>query len=233
MMMIKVYIDSREKGEKELEDSRAMRAHKYYTNIPNYFPQICNLPYGDYLFQNEAGVKVCFEYKTCEDYLNSLFNGSLFEETSNMAAEYNYGYLILVGSMKIHLLKNKDFYADVNETYRMFEGSVRRLRTYCNVIFCADEGSAFEEMRLQSQKCFRFKKYGGSKRGLKSVDVVDYTLSGCAGISYNLIENIHEQMPEVKSLNDLLNCSVEDFKQVHLIGEKKAQSIYKWLHQGE
>lgn len=231
--MIKVYIDSREKGEKELEASRAMRAHQYYYKIPHYMSSVSNLSYGDYLFQNEAGVKVCFEYKTCEDYLNSLFNGSLFEETSNMSAEYDYSYLILVGDIRTHLLKNKDFYADVNKTYRSFEGSLRRLRTYCNVIFCDDEESAFEEMRLQSQKCFNFKKYGGSKRGLKSVDVVDYTLSGCAGISSRLIENIHKQMPDIKSLNDLLNCSVEDFKQVHLIGEKKAQAIYEWIHQGE
>lgn len=231
--MINVHIDSREKGEKALENSRAMRARKYYTSIPNYFTHIFNLDYGDYLFQNKAGVKVCFEYKTCEDYLNSLFNGSLFEETSNMSAEYVYNYLILVGDMRIHLLNNKDFYADVNKTYRSFEGSLRRLRTYCNVIFVADEKSAFEEMSLQSQKCFKFKKYGGSKRGLKSVDVVDYTLSGCAGISNKLIENIREQMPEVRSLSDLLNCSVEDFKQVSLIGEKKARNIYEWLHQEE
>lgn len=230
--MIKVYIDSRQKGKKVLKDSRVTKAKEYYYSVPNYFPLVCNLKYGDYLFKNEKGDKVCFEFKTCEDYLNSLTNGSLFEETSNMSTEYAYSYLILVGNIKTHLLKNKDFYSDVNKTYRSFKDSLRRLRTYCNVIFCTDEYSALKEMQLQTRKCFTF-KYGGTKGHLPSKDIVYYILSGCAGMNHHLIHNIQYDLPHVKSLNDLLNCSVEEFKQVYLIGEKKARNIYEWLHKGE
>lgn len=219
--MTDVYIDSREKGSAEEVSSRAVRANEYFKTLDGVDRTfIVQLRYGDYLFVR-GDTSVVFEYKTIDDYMNSLYDKSLFEETYNQTVEYDYSYVIIEGDLNDYVRRNNYLLCDVSELTKTFNGSLCRLRVYCNVIMVKNEREAFKIMFKQAEKCFNFKAYGGAKRSLPTNDIVSYTLSGCHGVSHRLIENIQKQLPHVVDLECLLECDVEDFKSVDGIGEKK------------
>lgn len=233
---MEIYIDSREQGPKTDDgSSRKERALNYYLD-KKYDPKIQLLEYGDYLFTHK-GKTVVYEFKIISDYMHSLYDGSLFEEATNQAMNNDYHYVIIVGSINEYLSKtwkkNHRILQNYNQYFRKnfgaYHGSVRRLRTFTNVIHCSSEEHAFIEMLLQSKKCFSPKSYGGTKRSIESMDNIDYYLSGCGGVSSKTIERINETLT-LNSLDDLLTLSIEDLTTVDGIGPKTATKLYTWIH---
>ncbi len=238
---MEILIDTRENGERKHENTRKERAVTYYTT-KGHTASITQLEYGDYLFKNKDGKTVAYEYKIFTDYMNSLFDGSLFEEASNQNEAYDYSYVIIEGNINDYMQKTwsnwtirqkyhgryDKFYT---KTLSVYLGSLRRLRKFTSPITCNSEQHCFMEMLQQSLKCFDNKNYAGSKRSIRSRSSVEYFLSGCPGVSFKLIENITNTLP-LHSLSDLLRLTVEDLTSVPLIGPKKAQNIYEWIHGG-
>lgn len=232
---MRIKIDSREQGPRNLLGTRKQRAKHYYRKM-RHDPIITTLEYGDYVFND----KVVYEYKSIDDFMSSIFNGSVFEEVANQTSHYDYSFLIIVGSLEKYVLAS--YYQRGNEyntleSWRIksnvaYKGAVRRLRTYCNVILVPDEDSAFEEMLFQSKKCLNLKSYGGSKRGVVTGDVVTDMIIGANKVSFKMTERIIKTL-QIKNVGDLMKQTIDDFKTVDKVGDVIATNVYQHIHKGE
>lgn len=222
MIDIKIRIDSREK-------KRGHKALEFYT-LKGYDARIKTLTYGDYVFDD----RVVFELKIMDDFMNSISNKSLFNETYNQALKYQYHYLIVIGDLKTYY--NSLFEIGLSPNYgdilKRFNGAIRRVRTYSNVIMCKNETLAFNEMLEQSKKCVdgNSKYYSNIVRETNDAqDIVDFVLGRTNGIGSKRIKLIRDTL-DIKTIYDLLDCSVDDFNSVKGIGEKTAKNLYNFIH---
>ena len=229
---MQILIDHREKGSKKMTGTRKQRAKHHYRKM-GHDPHITKLEYGDYVFNDN----VVFEFKTIDDFMSSVFNGTVFEEVANQTREYDYSYLIISGGLEKYVLasyyhRGKEY--NTLESWRIksrvtYDGAIRRLRTYCNVIIVPDEEAAFNEMLLQAKKCVNPKPYGGGKRVLQTGNILVDMLTGASGVSFKTSERLIKSLG-LDSVDSLMMCTVEDFKSVDKIGDKTATNIYNWLH---
>ena len=81
-----IAIDSRER-------QRGEEIQKYL-EAEGITSRVVQLEYGDYVVNN----RVAYEYKTWKDLLNSIMDGSLFNEVFNQSREYEHSFLLIVGN---------------------------------------------------------------------------------------------------------------------------------------
>lgn len=234
-----IVVDSREQGLRDLTTRRKYRAKQYYLG-KGYDCEIKTLEVGDYLFDN----KVVFEYKTINDFMSSIVSARLFDEATNQTLTYPYSYLIIEGQLEDYILDSwerynvrrqygYDYLKFVKNSYSRYEGAIRRVQTICPVIYAPSESVAFQEMLLQAQKCLEFKHYGSEAKSLlKSASAVDSVLCSVKGVSDKKARMIKETL-NIKNLNDLINCSVEDFNQVKGIGKITSTNLYEFINKKE
>ena len=239
MITIKIVVDSREQGERNLSDTRKSRAKQYYSN-KGYDCSIQQLEVGDYTFDN----KVVFEYKTVADFMSSTFNSRLFDEVTNQTNQFDYSYLIIVGDLQDYVLDTwesyrikqkyrQNFNKFIKSCYGAYDGSIRRVQTVCPVLYAPTEEIAFQEMLLQSQKCLDNKVYGSQVKRKKDFESpVDVVLASVKNISDKKAKLIKETL-NIKNLTDLLEATIEDFKSVKFIGETTATTLYEFIHKEE
>lgn len=236
---MRIIVDTREHGPRGLTSTRKSRAKDYYST-KGYDCEIRQLTYGDYLFNDQ----VVFEYKLIDDLMKSITNGRLFDECVNQTVTYPYSYLIVEGNLQDYILDTwesyivrkqhtYDYQKYIKSTYARYEGAIRRVQTICPVIYASSESVAFQEMLLQAQKCLEFKHYGSEAKSLlKSASAVDSVLCSVKGVSSKKARTIKETL-NIKNLNDLINCSVEDFNQVKGIGKIASTNLYEFIHNVE
>lgn len=176
------------------------------------------LDFGDYVFDG----KVCFEFKTWEDFISSMDNGSLFEEVYNQADYYDYPYLIICGdrddvvgsyfyrnyAMRVRFRSVRKYFAFINQAV---DGAIRRCRVVCNVITVPTLDDAWHEMFEQSDKCLSSRKYGGTvrKRNVKLNTPIDHFIWGIRGFGEKTVDEFMDVF-EPNSLHDLFNVSGDD-----------------------
>ena len=224
---MKVIIDSREKDRKE-------RAEIFYSG-KGHEAKVEMLDVGDYLFDDQ----VVFEYKEIGDFMTSINNESLFNEAANQSLKYPYHYVVIVGDMKQYVKSNfqysrmDDYGKYILLNYGKYYGALRRLRTFTTPIECSDEKQAFYEMLLQSIKCLdgKSKYYSNVSRQVESQDPVDVLLCSTKNISIKKAEAIRKHHT-INNVYDLMNLTVNDFKEVEGIGEKTSNNVYEFLHKG-
>ena len=163
----KITIDSREKD-------RGVNAYNYF--IDTYDVYVKPLKYGDFLFDLNDGKQVVFEYKTCEDFINSIEDKSLFHEISNQSITYTYSYLIVCGDfdktyenlyfgVPHYRYKYKTIRLLKNRLSNQVNGALNRIYAmYVPIIFVENEELAFEKMLKVSFKIADTRKYGGIVR---------------------------------------------------------------------
>jgi hypothetical protein len=113
-------------------------------------------------------------------------------------------------------------------------GALRRLRTFTCPILVVKEEQAFDEMLLQAIKCLdgKSKFYSNVTRPVPSQDPVDVLLTSCKGVSTKKAEAIRKHHT-INNVYDLLNLTVNDFKEVEGFGEKSSNNVYNFLHKGD
>lgn len=227
---MRVRIDSREIGNRKLPNTRKERAQHFFEE-QHQEAIIEKLEYGDYQFADN----IIFEYKTIVDLMSSISNSSVFEEVANQTLHYDFSFLIIVGSLRKWIVASY-FHLQVQENFQVYEmnchikynGALRRLRTFCNIITCKDEEEAFNEMLLQARKCLNAKSYAGVKRSIKTKDAIIHALCGCNGVSEKKAEKIKQQL-NITSLKQLSEITKEELLEIEGIGEKTAEKIVRWL----
>lgn len=220
-----IQVDSREKDRKE-------RALEYYTN-EGHDVLIDTLEVGDYVFDD----KVVYEYKTIEDFFNSLRDQSLFNQAANQAKKYTYHYVIICGDVQEYCKKTwyvqrknyNNFNIYIKRTMAGFTGALRRLRTFTTPIIVRDEEEAFEEMLQQSTKCLDglTDAYANITRPVPSQNPAMVLLCSCRGVSTKRAKKIIDHF-QIHSIEDLLK--VKDFYEVKGIGKNTAKNIYEFIH---
>lgn len=216
------------------EHSRIEPCKEYFKkkNIP---VKSKRLDYGDYVFDG----RVCFEFKTWEDFLSSMNDKSLFEEVYNQADYYDWSYLIICGdrdeavgrnfyvnpSMRRRFKTARNYYGFIDASV---DGAIRRCRVVCNVITVDTLDKAFHEMFEQAKKCLENKRYGGTVRkgGVGVASPVEHFLDGIRGFGVKTIDKFMETF-EPKCLDDLLKISYDDLKEADFNKDKcKNYALY-------
>ena len=186
------------------ETKRIKSATKYYENL-DYEVTVSTLDCGDYLFNN----KVVYEFKTMNDYMNSISDGRVFNECINQSYEYPYHFCIIQGSN--------------------YDGSISRLNTYTTVINCmGGVNLAYYTMHTQAKKCldnmgkvkqFKCKEYN------TAFNILAYTIPRVSSVRADrIVETLG-----LETVNDIVGLTKEDLLSVEGIGENLADNIIKHI----
>ena len=87
---MQVRIDSR-------EQSRIESAKKYYTE-QGLQVTVEELEIGDYIFSDGKN-EVCFEFKLTSDFIASIQDGRVFNQSVNMTENYDYAFVMIHGDL--------------------------------------------------------------------------------------------------------------------------------------
>lgn len=213
---MKIVIDIKEK-------KRVKTSKEYYTE-KGHDVTIEALSVGDYLFDD----KVVFEYKRLEDFVSSIKDGRVFNQSINQYEKYPYHFVLIETSdKKLQSLLKKSYYTGYNRfTRKQYDGAIQRLNTYTTVIFAASERKAFDLMENQAIKCLdtpylvkSFPKTTGSSAFKYLVYCVD-------DVNEKRARLITETL-NLSTLNDLLTLSFDDLVNIKGIGDSTAEKIMK------
>lgn len=234
----KIIIDSHERV-------RGYNAYQFYEDT--YELEVESLTYGDYLFITNDDKKVVFEFKTCEDFIKSMEDKSLFQEVSNQTINYEYSYLVICGNFQEtydylywnvphYRYKYKTMAVLKNRLNNQVNGAIARIYAmYVPIIFVDNEEEAFKEMLKISSKIADAKKYGGvvrpSSKHLEE-DPTTLYLSGLNGIGEKKSKNITNDLG-LECLDDLCKKKPSDFLSVNRVTERNVKEIWKKVHNEE
>ena len=192
---------------------------------------IDKLAIGDYVFED----KVCFEFKTASDMINSIMDGRIFKQAHHMK-QYPFSYVIVVGNVadEINRRNEPKYYNKYNKmrtfTLKNYLGALARLYTYTKVVHLDN-----------NQQCWILMEYLVTKlldeNDVKPLDKPSFKLTdpiasflGCIYVNQNqrvsskqailIREHLH-----LETLQDLLNVTYDDLVSVKGIGSKTARKI--------
>ena len=229
--MCKVVVDDREDG------GRVGVAVKGF-GLEGCSVSVERLSVGDYCFED----LVVWEYKTVPDFVNSLYNGSLFNEVFNQSSLFPFSFLIVEGDFRSFLYKqfyrrgkhkqrNITLKEYIDIQMRNINGAIRRCRTVCNVINCKTQAECLNEMLEQSKKCINFKGYGGVVRPSN-----EYNSNPCKsplmevkGIGDKISDTVISEF-ELKCLHDFHKICYDDLLNVKGINEEMANAFWQRVY---
>ena len=132
------------------EHDRIKQAEKYFGDELKLETEVCNLQYGDYVFNH----KVAFEYKTIADFIASIQDNRVFNEAINQAENFDYHYVVIQGNeseraKQIAISKN---YQPI--TIYQYHGAIASINRYSTVIesYTPWTNEAFYKMYIQAKK---------------------------------------------------------------------------------
>lgn len=196
------------------------------------------LVFGDYLVNG----CVVWEYKSVRDFIQSVFDESLFNEVFNQSVRYEYSFLVIVGDFNKGV---KDLYYSnprVRNRFRtmtlyrnwvnkVYNGAVRRCRTVCNVVFVPTMKGAFYEILAQSEKCLDGKVYGGvvrKRKDLRTLSPMESFLTGIGGIGDVTARSIISDF-NVECLDDLVRITGDDLVKKNYARDK-VKAFCEYVH---
>lgn len=208
-MTLTVTIDSREKD-------RIPIAKKYFKS-QGLNTSVKELPTGDYLFNNE----VVFEFKVWSDFMASITDGRLFNETIKQMETYPIHFLVIHGT-------NRDYNAAYEHTGledKHITGSIARLLTYTKII----QGTktledTFNLMMITAEKCLDDKilcKNFGTKNVNKAFNVLAFCVDD---INAKRADTIVKFL-DLHTIQDVCNLTHEKLIEVPGIGDILAEKI--------
>ena len=215
--MITVKIDSREKG-------RIDSAKKYYES-QNLEVQVEELPIGDYIFTDGTN-EVVFEFKLISDFIASIQDHRVFNQSVEMAENYDHSFVIIHGdshtrSKCIAMSRN---YREVN--LFQYIGAICSLNRYVTVLQVTSPfiNESYYTMMTQAKKCLQNKpivKKFEKKHKNTAFNFLCYTIYG---INHKKAKNIVEAY-DLKTLSDIQQLTMEKLTAIDGIGEKNAERI--------
>ena len=222
------------------EQDRIQKAELYYDTVDDPINiSLEKLDSADYLFIDDNGVTVGFEYKTAEDFLNSITDHRVFNECYEMCKDYDYAFLIIEDNLEYAI--NRFWYSKkISYNKEQVYGAYRRIRTLCPIILVDNPHQknkakkdnrlvelAFEEMYRQAQKCFDGKTlYLKELKTMKNKNPCITLLCLIKGISYGTAKKITHQLG-LNTQADYFRLTMSDLESVQGIGHKKAEQIIK------
>lgn len=209
MTLQKITIDSR-------EQNRINHAKNYYEHL-GYTVDIKELSTGDYVFDDQ----VVMEFKTFGDFMSSITDNRLFNETISQMEEFEIHFLVLHGTNRDY--KNAMEHNGLEDKHII--GAIARLNTFTKVIRGTGTlTDTFELMRVTAEKCLDNKTLCKGF-GTKSVNPAFNVLCFC-------VDDINSERAKaivntlgLNTFKDVCNLTYDDLIKVYGIGDVLAKKI--------
>ena len=221
-MTLQVTIDTREKD-------RIKSASNYFKE-QGLNVTVKELEIGDYIF-TDGTHEVVFEFKLVSDFVASIQDRRVFNQSIEMAENYDHAFVMIHGDLAtrskcIAMSRN---YHEVN--LFQYIGAVSSLNRYVTVLQCYSPfiNESYYTMMVQAKKCLLNKpivKKFPKKHKNTAFNFLCYTIYG---INYKKAQAITEAY-DLKNLHDLQELTMEKLLQVEGIGEKNAERIIAAIH---
>ena len=206
---MQVKIDSR-------EQKRIPIAKEYYES-QGLNVSIEELSTGDYLFDNE----VVMEFKTFGDFMSSITDGRLWNESQKQMENYDIHFVVIHGTNRDY----KQAFQHNGLEDKHITGAIARLLTYTKIIRGTGTlTDTFELMRITAEKCLDEKtitKQFGTKSINPAFNYLCYCIDGIKGERAKTIVNYLK----LETLEDLRNLDEDKLKTVPGIGDKLTEKI--------
>lgn len=214
MGTMQVKIDFREKD-------RVNSATEYFKK-QGLETEVCELEVGDYLFNDQ----VCFEYKTIPDFVASIQDGRVFNQSVQMSETYDYNFVIIQGDEH-----NRAKSLAMSRNYRtvtvfQYLGAISSLNRYVTVIEAYNPfiDESYYRMYSQAKKCLQkrpiVKKFP-KKHKNSALNFLTYCIYG---LNYKRANEIVTQL-NLHTLEDLLYLDHDKLTSIDGIGNKLAERI--------
>ena len=203
------------------EQWRIKEAEKYFQEL-GCETSVENLEVGDYVFDN----KVCFEYKNIKDFIASIQDKRVFNESINQAESFDWHYVIIHGTeqdraKEIAISKN---YVPVD--LFQYHGAIASINRYSTVmeVYTPYIKEAFYKMHIQARKDLSnrpiIKKFPRKNKNA-AMNYLAYCVYGVSGKRANEIVTTLD----LHTLEDLLYLDHKKLTSIPGIGEKLADKI--------
>lgn len=208
------------------EQDRIRTAQEYYQR-QGCEVSIENLEVGDYIFSNENN-SVVFEFKTIADFITSINDNRVFNESINQAENYDYHFVIIYGSLHE---RSKQIAISRNFqpiTIMQYIGAISSLNRYTTVLQVYNPviDEAYYTMHRQALKCLKDKPIV-KKFPKKDKNPCFNWLAYCNyGINSTRATQIVQEL-NLKTKKDLDNLTQEQLTKIDGIGPKIAEKIIK------
>ena len=214
---MKVYIDNREQG-------RIKSATKYY-NRQGIETEIQELLIGDYIFTN-GKTDVVFEFKTIPDFISSIQDNRVFNQSINMAEYFDHRFVLIHGdeSTRAKSLAMTKHHHRV--TIYQYIGAISSINRYCTVlqVYSPYIDEAFYTMMAQSKKIFQDKPIVKRFPKKDKCPALNFLAHDIYGINYKRAKVIVDTY-NLHSLNDLMTLTIDKLTAIDGIGENTARKI--------
>ena len=211
---MRVTIDSR-------EQHRIEKAKKFFEDKKDTV-EIQQEKVGDYIFNN----KVVMEFKTWSDFMSSITDGRLWNETMNQIENYEIHFVVIHGT-------NRDYTDAFNYnglTDEMVTGAIARLLTYTKIIRGTGTlEDTFQLMRVTAEKCLDNKtlvRQFGTKDKNPAFNVLAYCVDDIKGERAKSIVNFLN----LKSIQDVCDLTYDQLITVPGIGDVLANKVLEAIH---
>lgn len=216
-MTLTVQIDSR-------EQSRIQTAKKYYEEQA-LTVKVIELEIGDYIF-TDGKDSVIFEFKTIEDFIASIHDHRIPNETINQAENYNHHFILIYGSLYDRtqaIIKSRNY---IPITIEQYIASIASLNRYTTVLQCYNPviEEAYYTMMKQAEKCLSDKPIIRKFPRKNKNPSLNFLCHDIYGINMKTAKTIVDTY-NLYSKKDLDNLTIEKLTAIDGIGNKKAKRI--------
>lgn len=181
-----------------------------------------NLPCGDYVLSD----RVCIEFKTQEDFINSIIDGRIMTQMSNLKNNYQNPLLIICGDEDIYTIRKmhpnsiRGMFASISLNYGipiLFTKNLQDTAALIRIIVLREQKENDRDILLRTEK-----------KPLTQSDLKEYIIQSLPGVGPTLSRSL---LNEFKNVKNIINLSEEELQKIEKIGPKKASEIYKSLNE--
>ena len=214
---MKVTIDTR-------EQDRIRSATEYYKE-QGLTVEVAELPIGDYIFTNNND-SVVFEFKLISDFVSSIQDGRVFNQSVNMTENYDHCFVMIHGDLatRSKCIAMSRHYREVN--LYQYIGAISSLNRYVTVLQCYSPfiQESYYTMMTQAKKCLSdkpiVKKFPRKHRN----PAYNYLCYCIYGVSAKRAKDIVYYC-HLKTMEDLFNLTHQDLIKIEGIGDNLADRI--------
>ena len=172
------------------------------------------LPVGDIVVDDT----ICFEHKTPQDFISSVFDGRLFTQIDAMRNNYEHSYVLVSGTLT-EVLEIADM---INRYNSILAAVCSCFRRKCPIIFCDTLVNLADIVKVLSEKLTDNKE---RSRPIIKTSMEDKRLQFiCSFHGVSETRGI-ALLDHFGSIQNILNASSDELQEVHNIGEVIAEGI--------
>lgn len=210
---MKIYVDSRE------TKKRKDKVKKFFGDEPI----IKQMEFGDYVYKD-----IAIEFKTTEDFINSIKDKRAFRQAIGMNEKYKQHYFIIYGNMK-KTMKNlmyEGHYFSVNQ----YLGALASLVQTTNILIVDNETQAFKLAKKIFEKGTDNKNRDVylTPKQTKEKNKLIAVLMLMGNMSSTNAEKLVNEL-NIKSFEDIIKLDKDKIMEVDGFGVKRADVIMKWV----